>query len=394
MIASPVRDIHYGAAAITDFNATYNAKGEVESLTVDGRTAKPSQRFWTSLCSTYSSHGLSPKLFKLYSHAEVFSRLQERLGDMKTTLRWALEELENGSCTMLAVSGTGKARIDYAPAYELLLANSLENSLSYGKGVITTEHRPPNMDDFTIGNEQFSYRYVTETPIDGFGKPLIYLSILRQVCTNGAIGYAKAFRSEVNPGNANDSPLLVLERALDAFNNEEGYAALRQRFESAAGSWASVGETYKVWKTVKSLMDRKALVMPKKRDKSDLTSLAYRRTVARKLAEATEVNDIVNRAFLQLSGDIVDLYKLTDIEALTEKKQRTIPAKCTMYDLLNFTTEIATHYTADDYSAKALQGLVGTLVSNEYDLEGTVKTKPKFTDWFTDISGSEKFEQN
>ena len=37
-------------------------------------------------------------------------------------------------------------------------------------------------------------------------------------------------------------------RALDGFRSDEGYAALRQRFEAAAKSWASVYEAQSLYR--------------------------------------------------------------------------------------------------------------------------------------------------
>src|SRR5260221_348195 len=82
-----------------------------------------------------------------------------------------------------------------------------------------------------VGRESGS---IIDTPIDGFGRPSVYLSLLRLVCSNGAVGYSPAFRSELSVGKGDDGVAFALTRVLDGFNNEDGYAALRQRFESAA----------------------------------------------------------------------------------------------------------------------------------------------------------------
>jgi hypothetical protein len=55
------------------------------------------------------------------------------------------------------------------------------------------------------------------------------------------------------------------------------------------------------------------------------------------------------------------------------KKLKTLPAKCSVYDLINFATEVATHHS-DTTAARRLHGWVGGLISNEYDLEGAKMT--------------------
>src|SRR5438445_155010 len=99
-------------------------------------------------------------------------------------------------------------------------------------------------------------RAVGRTALDGYGRPSVYLSLLRLVCSNGAVGYSPAFRSELSVGRGDDGVAFALTRVLDGFNNEDGYAALRQRFESAAKSWASVNEAQKLYKLLARLHGR------------------------------------------------------------------------------------------------------------------------------------------
>ena len=65
-----------------------------------------------------------------------------------------------------------------------------------------------------------------------------------------------AFRSELNVGKGGDGTLFALLRVLEGFNNEDGYAAMRQRFESATKSWASVDEVGRLCKVLARLVSR------------------------------------------------------------------------------------------------------------------------------------------
>src|SRR5262249_57426623 len=112
---------------------------------------------------------------------------------------------------------------------------------------------------FEVGGDGFQNKFVLDTPIDGFGRPSVYLSLLRLICSNGAVGYSPAFRSELSVGRGNDGVAFALTRVLDGFNNEDGYAALRQRFESATKSWASGNEVSKLYKGLARLHARGAL---------------------------------------------------------------------------------------------------------------------------------------
>jgi hypothetical protein len=187
-----------------------------------------------------------------------------------------------------------------------------------------------------------------ETPVDGYGNPRIYLSLLRLVCSNGMVGYAPTFRSEIRVGR---EVMYSIARALESYDNGEGYAALRQRFESAQTSWASVNEANKLYR---------ALV---------------------KLRTAGSLTPTVLNDFYQVTGNLNELYGLANLDALSVKRQRVLPARCRVYDLLNFTSELATHH-ADPWASRALQAHIGQLISDEYDMEGTAEKMRDFNDFF------------
>jgi hypothetical protein len=393
-----VRSIQYDAAPLNAFKvAETNLDGKVTVMSIDGRTVEPTPRFWTSLCSTYSRYGLSTKLFKLFTHQEVFQRVSDVVGsEGKDRLRFALEDLGAGNPRLLAVTNPNKALVQYDKMQQVLQRYGAQNP-EYKDGIIRSTHAPAHMDDFQVGGDGFSHQYVMETPIDGFGKPLIYLSLLRQVCTNGMIGYARAFRTEINIGRGNQDDadsMFSIGRALDSFNNEEGYAALRQRFESAANSWASVYEVNRVLKVVNKMAQKGMFHDPSVQTAGVIDDLAFKRDAVlgaqftagldNDAVEKNPANIKLMRAFTQMAGDLCSIYGIAHLDAVSTKKMQKIPARCTMYDLLNFTTEAATHY-CDEKNGRLLQAEVGNFVSNEYDLEGTKETHEQFQDFFTDV---------
>ena len=83
------------------------------------------------------------------------------------------------------------------------------------------------------------------------------------------------------------------------------------------------------------------------------------------------------KAFHRLTGDTSLLYGLASLDALSNKRQRTLPTRASVYDLINFATEVSTHH-ANVEGARRVGAWVGDLVTNEFDLEGT---KQKFTDF-------------
>lgn len=368
-------------------------KGVVKCLSIDGRKFHPTTRFWTSLCSTYSTHGLSTKVFKLFSHHEVLQRLTDVLGgDDKARVRFTFEDKGDAPGNILAVTLPSKPVIQYERISETLERYGAL-SAEYGTGVVRSTHTPNHMQDFSIAGDGFAHQYVMETPVDGFGSPLIYLSLLRQVCSNGMIGYSRGFRSEISMGRGdtqNANVIFSLERALDSFSNEEGYSALRQRFEKATQSWASIAECNRVYKVL-STMGQRSMFLKSVKPGAGLVDRLVSRREAVIAASHPEGDDSsspvvrIMRGYAQLTGDLCSIYGLTHLDALSRKKMQQLPAHCSMYDLLNFTTEVATHY-CDEKNGRLLQAEVGNFVSSEYDLEGSMAAKEQFQDWFLDTS--------
>lgn len=407
-MTDPTRQISYGIATLRDFRvAEVGKKGEVTKMAIgDQIVASPSPRFWGSLCSNYSNQGLSLKLFNLFTHSEVFQRIHDRLsGNGQDMLRYAIETKE-GHNSLLAVTNPNKPLISYEG-----MASTLQRYATvkqeYEGGIVRSTHTPPHMDDIMIGPDKFAHQYVMETPIDGYGKPLIYLSLLRMICSNGAIGYGRAFRSEVNLGTGSDDATFTLERTLDSFNNEDGYAQLRQRFEAAQGSWASIAETHKVYETILKMGNRamfrdngtKApLIEDLFMQRNALIGSSGLTTSVASVGDspANPVMIKITRAFTALTGDLTAIYNLTHLDALSLKRKAQLPARCSMYDLLNFCTEVSTHYCSES-DGRLLQAEVGNFISNNYDLEGTIAERKEFSDWFTGLDTrdvADKLDEN
>ena len=238
-------------------------------------------------------------------------------------------------------------------------------NIRYCDGVVESCHTPrTGSNSFEISGDAFSNRFVMSTPIDGYGLPNIHLSLLRQICSNGMVGYAKTFRSALALGRGDDDVKYSIIRALDGFNNDEGYAALRQRFEAAIRSWASVYEANSLYKLlVKSLARRHVGWNGATGDDDNGIATLLRPQQASWSREADsenadEIGSPMIMAFHRMTGDVSHIYGLANIDALSVKRQRTLPVSCTVYDLLNFVSEVATHH-ADDHGSRATPNLPG-----------------------------------
>ena len=325
-------------------------KAAVTGIVVAGQRVTPTARFWSSF---FHRFGISEAIFKYFDHEEVLRRIAQR--GKSDSLRYCIERDRQGQGTLLAVSNPLRPLIAHEQANDLVRRYGGDN-VTYDKGVITSYHVPRSGEgEFQIGGDAFQHRFVMDTPIDGFGQPKIYLSLLRMICTNGAIGYSPTFRSELPIGK---DVSWCISRALESYDNGDGYAALRQRFASAQSSWASLFECHQLYKALLRLQDR---------------GLATGRRVL--------------QDFYQSTGDANSLYGLANLDALTIKRQRVLPARCRVYDLINFASELATHHTHGEAS-RVLQAYIGTLVSDEYDMEGTAQQSTDFSDFFVSRQGA------
>ena len=85
--------------------------------------------------------------------------------------------------------------------------------------------------------------------------------------------------------------------------------------------------------------------------------------------------------FSEMTGDVSQIYGIANVDSLSAKRQRSLPVRCTVYDLLNFVSELSTHHLRNE-GARTMQAALGTLVSSEFDLEGSIDSFGEFKDFF------------
>ena len=334
-----------------------NPRRMITSVRLGDERLAPSDRFWNSL---YSRYGFGGSFFKYFNHDEVFSRIASKESD---SLRICIErDTKAGTGRLLAVSSPGKPLVRHDDLLGTLERYHAER-ITCVDGIIESTHTPRVNGSFAVCGDSFSDRFVMAVPIDGYGTPSIYLSLLRHICSNGAVGYSKVFRSSLALGRGEDDVTYAVVRALDGFGNDEGFAALRHRFESAGKSWASVGESQGLYRT--------------------LVRLIAHREVGSDGAALLDGRSTLVERFHQMTGDVSRLYGLANPDALSGKRQRTLPVHCRVYDLLNFASELATHH-ATPSGARSLQAWLGTLISGEYDLESSCESFGEFQDFFVE----------
>ncbi len=342
-------------------------RGKVDAkyLYINDEQLLPTKRFWQSFQMGFR---MPVAAFKYFGHGEVFERICKMAP--AHNINYCIERIEGQAPKLLAMSKLSAPIIKLPVLEEILDKQGYdEGSLNYANGVVSSIHQPKLAESEQIMGEGYINKFCVDVPIDGFGRPQIYLSLLRQVCSNGAVAYAPTFRTELQVGKQ-DAIQFSLERALESYNNEEGYDALRQRFEAAGHSWASVREAYGLHKLVLKLYNAGELVNIDKMvlGANDEVILAnIKQGCMRKLTEVT--------------GDLNEMYGLSNLDAIPEKRQRVIPARCSVYELLQVTTELATHYSSP-VGSRMLNSFVGGLVSETYDMEGTIDKHKDVREFF------------
>ena len=361
-----------------------NGKEVVKHVLVQDEPILVTQRFWTSM---YSKYGIGNSIFKYFNYAEVFNRIAET--EPHDRLRICIERGQNKDgepiSRLMAVSNPKNPLVVYDELMDMLGRYNGKH-VSYSDGMVESTHTPRMGGEarFDVMGDMFENRFIMATPIDGYGMPNIYLSLLRVTCLNGMIGYAKAFRSMLALGKGSDDVTPTITRALDGFNSDEGYAAIRQRIDVAGRSWCSIHESQSLYHLLVKMHGAGTL------DVND-QSLAKGTRIAelltgdsrkRMMGEDTIGSPII-KAFHRMTGDPCEHYGLANLDSLSVKRQQTIPVECKMYDMINFATEAATHY-ATPKGSRMLQAWVGTRISEEYDMENTVDKFTDFADFLID----------
>lgn len=363
-IKTPVQIINYEEFSIKDIRADISTdvktgKKEIERVTIGGQEVAPTPRFWNSL---YSKFGFSGSFFNYFSPEEVLNRIAEVRPDER--VRVCLQQEPGAEMkSVLAVSSPHKPYLPYDQVVEILANGDPLSEITLSNGIIRASYAPRGESRFSIAGDEFESRFDTFVPIDGYGAPSTVLGTLRLVCANGLVALSKIFQNRIPIGaKDNDGGLARIIQTLESFGNDEGYAALRSRLESATTSMASVAECNIIQKSVLQAMSGQ------KREGS----------------ESEALKDLLN-TFDRMFGNFGTLYGLVNENSIGQKRLQTLPSRATVYDLMNYATEISTHYVPNELKRRNVQGIIGEMLSKEYDLEGSAKNgRRDFIDLYVD----------
>jgi len=381
--------ISYEKTKISDLEVlteTAGTRTKAKGIIYKGDVYTTSDRFWTSLCSRF---GINPSMFRYFDHAEVFTRIGDRMkgGHINLTIEDTNEESTDdwGTTTekkpkrLLGVCNPVKPIANYSDLVATLKSYGAED-IKYHEGIITSQHTPRVDNGFTTVGDSFRSKFYLSTPVDGYGLPSAYLGLLRLACSNGMVAMSKAFKSDLSIGKGEDNVMPAITRAIDSFNNDEGYANLQNRIETATKSWASIYEAESLQRVLFKCFRNSELTLDKDTKILDHTRIRQAFPTGEALEEYMKIGQPIFKAFHQMTGDTHMIYGLTNVDTLSSKRQKALPVKCSTYDLLNFATEVATHYAKPSASAQ-LQGWMGEMISNEFDMENTMEVHKDFADF-------------
>ena len=206
---------------------------------------------------------------------------------------------------------------------------------------------PNSRGSWRIRGDQFQKQLHISVPIDGLYRPVISLHLLRIICLNGIVASAPAYRAEINCGRTDAHQ--AIDRAIGAFSNDQGFASLEARIEEAQITPASFAEVARASK----LLSKVAAPIPCR-----------------------------ERLALE-AGDLASMFGIASISELSSKQLSQLASNMTVYELINLLTEISTHL-AETSEAVKIDGFMGSLLVDDYDLAGVTMNKRAFVDrYFT-----------
>ncbi len=303
----------------------------LHGILVDGERYKVSQRFLKGLATRMK---VSLAIFNLFTPQEVITRSAQRQPDlaMRMTVdrqkKVALGLVEDKGNTLPINSVVGYLRQD-----------PRTQNIDYEDGVLRATLDMKDGWDIP-GDSEYKVQLSCQIPVDGMAQPEINLATFRLVCSNGAVAEESVFRSKLE---FKDNSGMHFNRLLQSFNNKNGMEMLHQRLLDANTTKASVAELLEVDSLLRRLVSERKNQM------------------------------LLREKLLELGDNPCARYGVTDLTNIGEKKRSLLPVGCSVADLLNFASELATHHRNLLTSTGPLNAYHGRMLAKSFDLEDMYK---------------------
>ena len=312
----------------------------------------PTKRFWGSFFEEFGLGTPSNKFFDYFEYTEFFERIQRDMDIPMIAV--CLEHVPGTLNTFNAYGCTKSAKhVPYDDVVNMIQSSDPNTKQLYFKnGIVHSVHQSKDpIANFAIGADDYQGYYEISTPVDGHGKPEVFIGTERLFCTNGMTIRNKAFRSEFKIGSKGMS---TLAQIIDGYRNEDGYIQLKKRFENADLSFASMREVHRVSQLLQDLT---------KHHRADLNPM--------------------NRAmydFGDMLGDFTSELGIASLNQVSDKIASGIPMRPSVLSLVQLLSEVSTHHLPR-YAQGTVDKFLGSLISNNFDLELSKSHMGEYSDF-------------
>ena len=309
--------------------------GSLRGIIVDGERYTLSHRFLKGLATRMK---VPYTVFNLFTPLEVIHRTAERQPDLP--LRMTLDHLNRTALGLVEAKGNA---LPIGQVANILKHDSRIQKIDYENGILKAT-LDLNETWVIPHDSEYKVQVSCQIPVDGMGQPEIILATYRQICSNGAVAEESSFRTKME---IKDNSGLHFSKLLRSFNNRNGIEMLHQRLLDANTTKASVGE----------LMEVDGLI--------------------RKMVTDRHSQMLLCEELLTLGDNPCVHYGVTDLSNIGEKRRSLLPVGCSVADLLNFTSELGTHYRKLLKEVEPLHAFYGRKLARSFDLEDMYKnTRP------------------
>ncbi len=301
--------------------------GALRGIIIDGERYRLTPRFLKGMAARMK---VPFTIFNLFSPLEVIYRTAERQPELP--LRITLDHTQKEALGLVEEKGN---ILPIGQITSILRQDSRLQKIEYEAGVLNAILDANEQWDIP-GDSIYKVQLNFQIPVDGMGEPNINLATFRQICSNGATVQESSFRTKME---IKDNSGLHFSKLLKSFNNRNGMEMLHQRLMDANSTKASVRELLEVDGLMRNLV----------RDRHN--------------------SMLLREELLTLADNPCARYGVTDLTAIGEKRRSLAPVGCSVADLLNFTSELATHHSNLLKETGPLNVFHGRTLAKTFDLE-------------------------